>query len=220
MIKIKNKNDFQTAIDNVSFDNNGNLKKFITEDTNKEYTLYDLIEEGFTGIYMSYKYNNSNGEYTVIKEKYYGYANNNKKPGNAIQANTGIASVCYPNSKAIALYDDSISVSNYWESTAITLNDESISITKDSSSKAYSEGDSSISIVTADDSEAVVRGKNSVAIAIGEDSYASGILGSWLVLTEMEDEEIINMKSVKVDGKIIKEHTKYTLSKGQIIEVK
>jgi hypothetical protein len=68
-------------------------------------------------------------------------------------------------------------------------------------------------------SSASVEGKESVAIATGYKGKAKGILGCWLVLTERNDDlEILEVRSVKVDGKTIKEDTYYWLNEGKVEE--
>ena len=64
-----------------------------------------------------------------------------------------------------------------------------------------------------------VEGKESVAMAIGYQSKAAGALGCWIVLAEWDDnaEHIINVKSHKVDGRIIKPDVFYKLKNGKFV---
>ena len=63
----------------------------------------------------------------------------------------------------------------------------------------------------------------SVACALGIESKAKGKIGCWLVICEWEQEGFIwhriDTQCVKVDGKIIKEDTYYTLKNGEFVEV-
>ncbi len=48
-----------------------------------------------------------------------------------------------------------------------------------------------------------------------------GNIGSWLVIAERNDTgEILEIKSVKVDGKKVKENVFYKLKNGKLIEQK
>ena len=66
---------------------------------------------------------------------------------------------------------------------------------------------------------------NSVAIAIGRDSMAKGDIGCYIVLTEVEWDDvtgrnkIVDCKCFKVDGEIIKADTFYKLVDGKPVEV-
>lgn len=73
-------------------------------------------------------------------------------------------------------------------------------------------------------SAAIVKGKESIAIVTGYKSKAQGNIGNWLVLTERGKWDgysypIKDVKTVKVDGNIIKENTFYMLINGKIEEV-
>lgn len=66
-------------------------------------------------------------------------------------------------------------------------------------------------------------GENSVASNFGITGKAAGKKGNWLVLTEWEFNknnklEIKEVKSVKVDGKKIKENMYYSLENGEFVE--
>jgi hypothetical protein len=68
-------------------------------------------------------------------------------------------------------------------------------------------------------SAASVEGKHSVAIATGYKSRASACLGSWIVLTERNNNgEILNMRCGKIDGETLKPDTFYTLVDGEFTE--
>jgi hypothetical protein len=68
-------------------------------------------------------------------------------------------------------------------------------------------------------SKAETNAKESVAVAVGYENKAKASLGSWIVLAERNDDlEIMDLKSVKVDGEIIKADTFYTLRSGSFVE--
>jgi len=58
-------------------------------------------------------------------------------------------------------------------------------------------------------------------MSVGIDSKAKGILGTWIVLSEWEykDNEYhrIDVKTAKIDGKLIKADTFYQLKDGKFI---
>ena len=67
---------------------------------------------------------------------------------------------------------------------------------------------------------ASANGDQCIAIAWGEDSYARGKIGTWIVVSEYDDDgDIINAAMAKVDGETIKPDTWYTLRGGKIVEV-
>ncbi len=73
-------------------------------------------------------------------------------------------------------------------------------------------------------SAATVEGKESVACALGIESKAKGALGCWLVIAEWYQDENFewhrkDVKSVSVDGEIIKADTWYTLKNGDFVEI-
>ncbi len=78
---------------------------------------------------------------------------------------------------------------------------------------------------TGDRSVATVSGKESFAIATGIDGKAKGTLGCYIALAEWEwnDDEnryrLMNFKTHKVDGEIIKPDTFYMLKGCEFIEV-
>ncbi len=80
-------------------------------------------------------------------------------------------------------------------------------------------GDRSAASNTGDRSAASVEGKESVAIVTGHKSKAKASKGSWIVLTERNDEgEILDIKTAKVGGNNIKADAWYQLIDGQFVE--
>ena len=63
-------------------------------------------------------------------------------------------------------------------------------------------------------------GDQCIAVAWGEESRARGKLGTYIVVSERDDDgNIIDVKIVRVDGEAVKENTWYTLQNGEISEV-
>ena len=89
-------------------------------------------------------------------------------------------------------------------------------------SKETNTGDQSAATNTGDWSAAIVDGKESIAIATGYESKAKGSLGCFLVLAEWKkingELHIVDVKSIEVDGKNIKEDTFYQLINGKFVE--
>ena len=61
-------------------------------------------------------------------------------------------------------------------------------------------------------------GKNSIACGIGKNNRAKGIKGTWMVLSEINSDGIVEtVKSVRVDGKKIKADTWYKLENKKFV---
>lgn len=111
---------------------------------------------------------------------------------------------------SVSLGDYSIASSNGYGGMAVATG---------SNSHATSTGLNSAAVASSAFSSADVTCADSVAVALGYNSAAKGVLGSWLVLTERQmTGEIVDIKVVKVDGKIIKEDTPYILTGGGVAE--
>ena len=66
---------------------------------------------------------------------------------------------------------------------------------------------------------ATASGEESIAITTGKDGRARGITGTWIVLTERDNDwHILEVRAVHVDGDTIKPDTYYTLRGGQVVE--
>lgn len=112
-----------------------------------------------------------------------------------------------------------VSVSLGYESMASSNSYEGIAIATGNCGCATSTGLNGAAVAYGTWSSADVTRADSVAVALGFASTAKGVLGSWLVLAERElSGEIVNIKVVKVDGKIIKEDTPYILIDGVVVE--
>ena len=85
-------------------------------------------------------------------------------------------------------------------------------------SAATNTGYRSAATNTGDQSAATVKGKDSVAVAWGYGSAAAASKGSYIVLTEYDDNRnIIHAKMVKIDGERYKPGTMYKLVNNTVI---
>ena len=123
-------------------------------------------------------------------------------------------------SEAINVANESIAASTERNSAAKNSGIQSAAVSTGSRSIAKNTGTHSIAVSTGDESEAIVSGGQSVAISIGWRSKAKGALGCWLVLAECRSKEVIDVKSVQVDGDRIKVNTFYRLKNGEFVECK
>ena len=89
------------------------------------------------------------------------------------------------------------------------------------SSKLAASGDSSKLAASGHSSQLAASGDYSIAAGIGIDNIAKGVKGSWLVLAEWEyksDRYVpVCVKTVKIDGKKIKENIFYKLIGGKFV---
>ena len=92
------------------------------------------------------------------------------------------------------------------------------------SGAASNSGNSGAASTTGSYSTAETSVENSFACALGYGSKAKGVLNSWLVLTEWEEDEggnrlIKSVKAIKVDGKKILSNKWYQLKDGKPIVI-
>ena len=81
-------------------------------------------------------------------------------------------------------------------------------------------GNYGASMSVAVESSSETNAKESVAIATGFDCKVKGNLGSWIVVTERNNDwEILSIVSKKVDGKKIKSDIWYKNIGGKLVEV-
>jgi hypothetical protein len=70
-----------------------------------------------------------------------------------------------------------------------------------------------------DYSKLAASGEYSICAAIGINSQAKGIKGTWIVLAEYDNNNIVKcVKSVKIDGKKILVDTYYKLQGGKFVK--
>ena len=110
-------------------------------------------------------------------------------------------------------------------SAATNTGDCSAATNTGNRSAATNTGNYSAATNTGDYSAASVEGKNGFAIVTGVDSKAKGKLGCYIAVAEWKQKDdgeydLINFRAHKVDGKIIKEDTYYTLKNGKFVVVR
>ena len=120
--------------------------------------------------------------------------------------------------------DRSLATNTGDRSLATNTGDYSLATNTGDRSLATNTGDYSLATNTGDYSLASVEGKESIVIVTGKASKAKGALGCWIVLTERGEWDgdtypILNVKSFKVDGEVIKADTWYKLIDGKAVEV-
>ena len=105
-----------------------------------------------------------------------------------------------------------------YQSTAATSGYQSTAATSGDYSTAATSGNYSVALANGADSTSEVTGNNSIAVAFGNNSKAKGILGSWLVLTEMNNGKL-NVVSFEIDDVNYLSDTFYKLLNGKIIKI-
>ena len=104
------------------------------------------------------------------------------------------------------------------ETPAATSGDRSTAATSGDRSTAATSGYLSTAATSGYLSTAEVSGKESVAVVTGLDSKARGCVGSWLVLTERDDNwHILGIKAICIDGEKYNADTWYTLKGGRVV---
>lgn len=122
---------------------------------------------------------------------------------------------------SIALCDGDYSVvsTTGGRSNAINTGQYSVSAATGYNSQAKSFGKRSVAVSIGDESVSAVEGSDCIAIVTGRYGKAAGALGCWLVLSEIGDnDEILDVQTVKVDGVNIKPNVYYQLVKGKVVK--
>ena len=144
----------------------------------------------------------------------------------SVASNTGYKSVASNigyKSVASNTGDNSVASNTGDYSVASNTGDNSVASNTGDNSVASNTGDYSVASNTGDYSVAKNSGQKSISSCLGIKGQASGKKGTWIVVAEwIQDEdwnwEVKGVKTVKVDGKIIKEDTYYTLEDGEFVE--
>ena len=104
------------------------------------------------------------------------------------------------------------------KNTATTGN-EAHSATTGNEAHSATTGDYAHSATTGWKAHSATTGKNSISAALGGYSWAKAAKGSWIVLAEYDDNNnILSVKTAKVDGENIKENIFYKLENGEFVE--
>ena len=65
-----------------------------------------------------------------------------------------------------------------------------------------------------------MTGVNSIAVSIGKGCAAKASRGNWIVVAERDsDWNILDVKTAKIDGYILKEDVFYKLENGKFVEL-
>jgi hypothetical protein len=104
---------------------------------------------------------------------------------------------------------------------SVTTGDYAHSATTGNYAHSATTGNYAHSATTGYSAHSEVNGKESIAAGLGMKNKAKGKIGCWLVLSEWENINnnwiIKDIKTIKVDGEIIKEDTLYCLKNGEFI---
>ena len=109
-----------------------------------------------------------------------------------------------------------------YKSSAATSGDWSSAATSGYKSSAATSGNGSSAATSGEESSAATSNPNAIALACGKNAKAKGVVGSYIVLTEWNDDAdtLISVKLVQIDGKKYKPNTWYKIENGEIIECK
>ena len=126
----------------------------------------------------------------------------------------------YRSSAATSGYRSSAATSGY-RSSAATSGDGSCAATSGDWSSATTSGNGSSAVTSGFKSSAATSNKNAIVLACGKKAKAKGVKGSYLVLTEWNEDstELLCAKMERVDGEKIKENIWYVLQNGEFVEV-
>ena len=140
----------------------------------------------------------------------------------AIKAEIGIAGIVkaavdFTTSK---INSSKINTNTGDQSAAANTGNRSAATNTGYQSAATNTGDQSAATNTGNRSAATVEGKESIAICTGRDGKAKGALGCWIALAEWDEggKHIVDFKSARVDGDVIKADVFYVLKDGNFIE--
>ena len=123
----------------------------------------------------------------------------------------------YAHSATTGDYAHSATTGDYAHSA--TTGNEAHSATTGDYAHSATTGDYEHSATTGWKAHSATTGKNSISAALGGYSWAKAAKGSWIVLAEYDDNNnILSVKTAKVDGENIKENIFYKLENGEFVE--
>ena len=124
--------------------------------------------------------------------------------------------------------ESSAATSGYGSSAATSDNGSSAAAsgygssaaTSGEESSASTSGNGSSAATSGEESSASTSGKNSIALACGKNAKAKGVIGSYIVVTEWNDDAdtLISVKIVQIDGEKYKPDTWYKMDSSEIVE--
>jgi hypothetical protein len=172
-----------------------------------------------------YSVASNTGDYSVASNT--GYKSVASNTGyKSVASNTGYKSVASNtgyNSVASNTGYKSVASNTGYKSVASNTGYNSVASNTGYNSVASNTGNYSVASNTGNYSVASNLGQKSISSCLGVRGQVSGKKGTWLVVAEwIQDEdwnwEVKEVKTVKVDGKKIKENTYYTLEHGEFVE--
>ena len=106
------------------------------------------------------------------------------------------------------------------ESSAATSGNWSSAATSGYRSSAATSGNGSSAATSGEESSAATNHPNGIALACGKNARAKGVVGSYIILTEWDDEAktLLSARMERVDGNTVKADTWYTLRNGELME--
>ena len=115
--------------------------------------------------------------------------------------------------------DSSMASNSGYSSMASNSGYRSMASNSGDRSMASNSGDSSMASNSGDSSMASNSGDKGVAVVTGYKSKAKAKIGNWIVVAERNDDwEILNIKTAKIDGVILKEDTYYMAINNEFVE--
>ena len=140
----------------------------------------------------------------------------------ATSGNESCAATSGFRSSAATSGDWSSAATSGFKSCAATSGNWSCAATSGFKSCAATSGNGSCAATSGNESCAATSNKNAIVLACGKKAKAKGVKGSYLVLTEWNEDstELLCAKMERVDGEKIKENIWYVLQNGEFVEVK
>ena len=88
-------------------------------------------------------------------------------------------------------------------------------------SSAATSGNGSSAATSGEESSAATSNPNGIALACGKNSKAKGVIGSYIILTEWDEDSttLLTARMERVDGDKVKADTWYKLVNGEFVEV-
>ena len=110
-----------------------------------------------------------------------------------------------------------------YRANAATTGNGANAATTGECANAATTGECANAATTGECANAATTGERSISASIGIEGTARGAIGNWLVLAEWKRDKDRNLypadvKSVRVDGEVIKADTNYRLVDGQFVE--
>ena len=123
-------------------------------------------------------------------------------------------------STAASSGEESTAASSGYRSTAASSGDWSTAASSGYRSTAASSGNGSTAASSGEESTAASSNKNAIAVACGKNAKAKGVIGSYIVLTEWNNEqtELLHARMERIDGETLKPDVWYKLENGEFVE--